>query len=118
MRGVELALFATAVFATIGLLARALFKQMDKTDRLAERIGAVETELGVLRAFVDERTERIDERMSGFDERMAGFDERMAGFDERMARFDDRMARFEEDQRAIRGLLEQLVQRIGSLEAA
>lgn len=104
MAEVALGLFATAVFATIGLLARALFKQMDKTDRLAERIGAVETELGVLRAFVDERTERIDEHMAGFDERMAGF--------------DDRMARFEEDQRAIRGLLEQLVQRIGSLEAA
>lgn len=111
MGGVELGLFATAVFATIGVLSRALFKQMDKTDRLAERIGGVETEIVGLRTFVDERTGRIEDRMGGFEDRMGGFDERMAGF-------DDRMARFEEDQRAIRGLLEQLVQRIGSLEAA
>ncbi len=90
MAEVALGLFATAVFATIGVLSRALFKQMDKMDRLVDRIAGVEAEVGVVRAVVDER----------------------------MGQFDERMERFEEEQRAIRRLLEQIAQRVGTLEAA
>jgi hypothetical protein len=124
MAGVyEWTVYATltaVVVALAGGLLTALFRSQDRTDRVLERLGALERRVDGGFADVDRRFADVDRRFADVDRRFADVDRRFTDVGQRFTdvgqRFDELRIQMRIDKTEILERIDVVAERLSRLE--